>query len=238
MSATFRRVAALVKKDLRSDARAREIAPMMFLFALSVVFLFGFAVPPGAGRAPVPRPVAGTIPIREISGTILWISLLFAGILGFGRSASADHEGSRLEGLVLAPVDPALLFAGKALTNFVFLSVIELALMPFFMVLLDFAPSSLFPEIAGVAIAANAGLAAIGTLFGAASQFSRVRSLMLPLLTFPIALPLVLGASRLTSTLLATGRLGAEARWLGLLTVYDVIFVTIASVLYEFVITE
>lgn len=238
MSLALRRIAALTRKDLRSDARGKEILPTMALFALCLVFLFSFSLPPGSGRAAVPRPAAGAVGAREIAGTILWISLLFAGVLGFGRNASEEHEGSRMEGLLLAPVDPALLFAGKAAANFCFLSLLEVALLPAFMVLLDFGPSSLLPEFIVVAAAANAGLAATGALFGAASQLSRVRSLMVPLLSFPVVLPLLLGASRLTSMLLTTGDFGPEARWLGLMAVFDVIFVTIGAVLYEFVIQE
>lgn len=234
----MKKLLLLAGKDLRSDARAKDILPTMVLFALSLVFLFSFALPPGSGRAPVPRPLAGAIPAREIAGTMLWISLLFAGVLGFGRSASADQEGNNMEALLLAPVDPAVLFAGKFLANFTFLSVLEAALLPVFVILMDFAPSALFPEIILVAAAANVGLAATGALFGAASQYSRTRSVILALLFFPIALPVVLGASRLSSMLLTTGRLGSEARWLGLVAVYDLIFVTIGAVLYEFVIQE
>lgn len=238
MNLTYRRVAALARKDLRSDSRAKDIAPTMILFAVCLVFLFSFALPPGAGRAPVPRPLAGAVSAREVAGTILWISLLFAGVIGFGRMASVEQEGSRIEGLLLSPVDPGLLFAGKALANFGFLSLVQVALLPVFLLLMDFRPSLLFPQIVAVALSANLGLAATGTLFGAASQYSRVRSVMLPLLSFPVVLPLLLGASRLTSMLLTTGRLGGEARWLVLIAVYDVIFVTIGAVLYEFVIQE
>lgn len=229
---------AIVVKDLRSDSRAKEIAPTMILFALALVFLFSFTLPPGAGRAAVPEARAGAIGAREVAGSILWISLLFAGVIGFGRSASTDHEGSKIEGLVLAPVDPALLYAGKTIANLAFLSLLEVAALPVFILLLDVPPGLLFPQIIVVALAANIGLAAVGSLFAAASQYARTRSLMLPLLTFPIVLPLLLGASRLTSMLLTSGGLGDQTRWLGLLLVYDVIFVTIGAVTFEFVIQE
>lgn len=238
MNQALRAASALVRKDLRSDARAKDIVPTMVLFALCMIFLFSFSLPPGAGRAAVPVPAAGAVGTREIAGVILWISLLFAGVLGFGRSAAEEHEGSRIEALLLSPVDPAVLFAGKALANFCYLTVLEVALLPVFVVLMDFSPTLLFPHLLLVAAAANVGLAATGVLFGAASQYSRTRSVMLPLLTFPILLPLLLGASRLTSMLLTTGNFGSEVRWLALLGVYDVIFVTIGAVLYEFVVQE
>ena len=238
MKKTIRQLAAIIVKDLRSDSRAKEIAPTMILFAASLVFLFSFTLPPGAGRAAVPEARAGAVGAREIAGSILWISLLFAGVIGFGRSASADHEGSRIDGLILAPVDPAIVYAGKTIANLAFLTFLEAALLPIFILLLDVAPGLLFPQIIAVATAANIGLAAVGSLFAAASQYARTRSLMLPLLTFPVVIPLLLGASRLTSMLLATGGLGDQARWLGLLLVYDLIFVTIGAVTFEFVVQE
>src|SRR5207248_1642968 len=116
-----RKMFLLAAKDLQSEARAREIAPPMVLFGLILVFLFTLDFPPGAGRAPVPGPVVGAVGSRELAGAFLWVSLLFAGILGFGRNASTEREGNRIEGLLLAPVDPAALFAGKALANFCYL---------------------------------------------------------------------------------------------------------------------
>lgn len=227
---------ALAIKDLRSETRAREIAPAMVLFALALVFLFTFALPAGSGRAPVPEPLAGAVSTREIAGTFLWIALLFAGITGFGRSAANDMQ--QMEALLLAPVDPASLFVGKALANFAFLSFLELALLPFFVVFLDIRAGSIFPGIFLVGFVANAGMAAVGTLFGAGSQYARSRSLIMPLLSFPVLLPLILGASRLTSSLLIAGSIRPEARWLGLMTIFDVVMISLGLVLFEFVVQE
>lgn len=229
---------AIAAKDLRSDGRSREISPAMIFFAIALVFVFSFALPPGAGRAPVPVPQAGAAPVREIAGSFLWISILFSAIIGFGRNAAADREGSRIEGLLLAPIDPAALYAGKAVANLTFLLLAQAALIPVFILFIDVPPGLLFPHLLLVILLADIGMAAVGTLFAAASQYARAKALILPLLMLPALLPVVLGASRLTSALMLTGGFGGEARWFILMAVFDVVFLSIGAVTFEFVIQE
>jgi heme exporter protein B len=234
----MRKAWTIAAKDLRSETRAKEIAPAMVLFAIVLVFLFKFTLPAGAGRAPVPAPVAGAVPSREVAGSLLWAALLFAGIVGFGRSAASEREGGRIEALLLAPVDPAALFAGKALANFVYLSAMEVILLPIFLLFMDLRPQLLFPEMILVGLLVNVGLAAVGTLFGAASQYARAREVVLPLLAFPVMLPAVLGAARLTSSLLVTGTLAGNAGWLVLLLAFDLVISAVGAVTFEYVIRE
>ena len=234
----MRTVLALAAKDLRGESRARQIAPVMLVFALCLVFLLTFALPPGALRAPVPVPVAGAIPARDITGLLLWTSIFFAAVIGFGRSAAGDREGSAGDGLLLAPVDPAALYTGKLIANLGFLLATELVIIPLFMLFANITPGALFPAILPVMLVASLGMAAVGTLFGAATQHAEARSLMLPLLTFPLTLPVILGASKLTSTLLIDNRFGNEFRWFILLAVFDVIFLALGAVTFEFVIEE
>jgi heme exporter protein B len=234
----MRKALTIAVKDLRSETRAKEIAPAMVMFAIVLVFLFTFTLPAGAGRAPVPEPVAGAVPSREVAGTLLWAALLFAGIVGFGRSAASEREGGRIEALLLAPIDPAALFAGKALANLVYLSVMEVVLFPIFLLFMDLLPHLLFPEIILVALLVNVGLAAVGTLFGAASQYARAREVVLPLLAFPVMLPAILGAARLTSSLLVSGTLTGSAGWLLLLLVFDLVISAVGAVTFEYVIRE
>lgn len=234
----MRTILALAARDLRAESRARQIAPVMLVFALCLVFLLTFALPPGALRAPVPVPLAGAIPAREIAGLLLWTAIFFAGVIGFGRSAAMDRESAAGDGLLLAPVDPAALYLGKFLGNLAFLTATQLVAIPLFMLFANVPVASLFPGLLAVVLVANIGLAALGTLFGAATQHAEARSMMLPLLTFPLALPVILGASKLTSTLLIEQGFGSEARWFILLAVFDVVFVTLGAVTFEFVIQE
>jgi heme exporter protein B len=233
-----RRALAVAAKDLRSDARAKEIVPAMVLFALVLVFLFTFPLPPGAGRVPVPEPRAGAVGVREVSAAFLWASLLFAGVIGFGRSASAEREENRIEGLLLAPVDPAAVFAGKFLANLAYLVAMEVVLLPAFLLFFDVPAGNLFPGLVPVLLLADVGLAATGTLLGAASQEVRARELILPLLSFPAMLPIVLGAIRLTSSLLASGDMAGGGGWIVLLLATDVAYLAIGAVTFEYVVGE
>jgi heme exporter protein B len=210
----------------------------MVLFALVLVFLFTFPLPPGSGRVPVPEPRAGAVSVRDVAAAFLWASLLFAGVVGFGRSASAEREDGRIEGLLLAPVDPAALFAGKLLANLAYLAAMEAVLLPAFVVFFDLPPGRLFPGILPILIAADVGLAAAGTLLGAASQYVRARELILPLLAFPAMLPVVLGAIRLTSSLLSSGGVGGQGSWFALLGVTALAYVAIGAVTFEHVLHE
>jgi heme exporter protein B len=233
-----RKMLMLAGKDLRSESRAREIIPPMIIFGLILVFLFTLNFPPGAGRAPVPAPNAGGVGSREIAAAFLWVSLLFAAILGFGRNASMEREGNRIEGLMMTPVDPAAVFAGKALANFCYLWLLEIIVFPAFVLFFDVAPGSLLPGILLVALAANVGLASAGTLLGAASQYVRARELLLPVMLFPILLPIVLGADRLTGSLLTGGGLGPQAQWFMLMGTFDLALPAIGAVVFEYVVNE
>jgi heme exporter protein B len=233
-----RKMLLLAAKDLRAELRAKEIAPLMVLFGLILVFLFTLNFPPGSGSAPIPPPTAGGVGSRDLAGAFLWVSILFAGILGFGRNAAVEREGSRMEGLLLTPVDPAAVFAGKALANFCYLWLLEIVVFPAFMLFFDVAPGTLLPGILLVVLAANVGLASAGTLFGAASQYVRARELVMPLLLFPVILPLVLGAERLTSSLLTGGGLASQAQWFMLMGTFDLALPAIGAVAFEYVVNE
>lgn len=228
----------VASKDLRSEARGKEILAATVPFAVVLVFVFTFALPPGSGRAPVPEPRAGAVGVREVSAALLWAALLFAGTMAFGRNASLERESGRIEGLLLAPVDTAALFAAKATANLVYLLVVQAALFPLFAVFFDVPAGRLFPGIVPVALAADVGLAGVGTLLGAASQHARAREMILPLLAFPILVPLLLGAIRLTSSLLIAGEFSGQARWFILMAAFDLAISAMGAVAYEYVVRE
>jgi heme exporter protein B len=228
----------LAGNDLLSEARGKQIVLVMVLFGLSLVFLLTFALPTGALRAPVPAPQAGALAARDITGTFIWVTIFFAAVIGLGRGVAMESQSGAREALLLAPVDPATLFAGKLIANMAFLLATEALVIPLFMVFGNIGADQLFPGLVFVALAADLGLSAVGTLFGAAALHSEARSMILPLLLFPFALPVVLAASRLTSALLVDGVLATEMRWFILLAVFDVVFLTIGAVTFEFVIQE
>jgi heme exporter protein B len=233
----MKKALAIAAKDLRAETRSKEIAPAMLLFSLSLVFLFTFALPPGAGQAAVPPPIAGGVGALEIASVFLWSSLLFAGIVGFARSAALEKEGSRIDGLVLSPVDPAWLFLGKAFALFIYLSITQVVVLIFLFLFIDLPPQAIAATTA-IAMLVNIGLAAVGTLFATATQYTRAKELVLPLLIFPTVLPLLLAAIRLTTAVFERLDPFAETRWFILIAIYDIIFTTIGAVTYEFVIRD
>ncbi|MDQ4148444.1 MAG: heme exporter protein CcmB [Actinomycetota bacterium] len=232
------KILLLAGKDLRSEVRAKQVAPLMIAFSLSLVFLLTFSLP-SSDRAPAPgQPAAGTVPVGEVIGTLVWASLLLAAVIGFGRSAASDTEGGLIDALRLAPIDPAAVYAGKVFANLAFLTIAEAAIIPAFALFSGAGLGRLWPGILPVVLGANLGLAAVGTLFGAASQYSTAKSLILAMLMFPVLLPLVLAASRLTSTLLIQGDFLGSNHWFILMSVFDLVFLTIGAVTFEFVIQE
>ncbi|MGH9198435.1 MAG: heme exporter protein CcmB, partial [Acidimicrobiia bacterium] len=195
-------------------------------------------LPPGAARAPFPTARAGAVASRDVIASFMWAVLLFAGVVGFGRAAATEKEEGRIEGLVLAPVDPASLFVGKSVAGFIYLTVVELIVVPASIVFFDIDASSLLPRLLPVLGLANAGMAFAGTLFSTASQYARVREMVLPLLLFPVVLPVVLAATKLTGSLLASGNFSGGMRWFILMAAFDLAIGAVGAVTFEYVIRE
>jgi len=222
-----RTVAALLAKDLALELRTREAVPAMVLFAITTYVVFHF----GLDRDTVEG---------DLASGVLWVTLLFAAILGINRLFVAEHEQGGFDGFLLAPVDRTALFVAKAIALFAFLCVVELVAVPAFAVLL-LEPSLLqaLPELVLVLLAANLGIAVVGTLVAALAIQTRARDLMVPLLVLPLLVPVVLGASRASAPLLAQGGAGAlPGDWLALLALYDLLFALIAYAVFDFLLED
>jgi heme exporter protein B len=222
-----RTVAALLRKDLALELRTRESVPAMVLFTVTTYVLFHF----GLDRDTVDG---------DLAAGVLWVTLLFAAILGINRLFVAEHEQGGFDGFLLAPVDRTALFVAKTIALFAFLCVVELVAVPAFALLL--LGPSLVGGLAGlvvVLLAANAGIAVVGTLVAALAIQTRARDLMVPLLALPLLVPVVLGASRATAPLLASGGAGAlPGDWLALLGLYDLLFALIAYAVFDFLLED
>ncbi|MDX6676766.1 MAG: heme exporter protein [Solirubrobacteraceae bacterium] len=222
-----RTVGALLAKDLALELRTREAVPAMVLFAVTTYVVFHF----GLDRNTIDG---------DLASGVLWVTLLFAAILGINRLFVAEHEQGGFDGFLLAPVDRTALFVAKALALFGFLCLVELIAVPAFAVLL-LGPSlgQALPGLLVVLLAANAGIAIVGTLVAALAIQTRARDLMVPLLALPMLVPVVLGASRATAPLL--GQDGAAALpgdWLALLGLYDLLFALIAYAVFDFLLED
>jgi heme exporter protein B len=220
-------VAALLAKDLALELRTRESVPAMVLFSVTTYVIFHF----GLNR----DTIAG-----DLAAGVLWVTLLFAAILGVNRLFVAEHEQGGFDGFLLAPVDRTALFVAKAIALFAFLCVVELVAVPAFAVLLlGPSPAQALPELVLVLALANAGVAVTGTLVAALAIQTRARDLIVPLLALPLLVPVVLAAARTTTPLLAQG--GAQplpGDWLLVLALYDLVFALIAYAVFDFLLED
>jgi heme exporter protein B len=220
-------VAALLAKELALELRTRESVPAMVLFSITTYVVFHF----GLDR----DTLAG-----DLAAGVLWVTLLFAAILGVNRLFVAEHEQGGFDGFLLAPVDRTALFVAKAIALFAFLCVVELVAVPAFAVLLlGPSPAQALPGLVLVLVLANAGVAVTGTLVAALAIQTRARDLIVPLLALPLLVPVVLASARATTPLLAQG--GAEplpGDWLVVLALYDLVFALIAYAVFDFLLED
>ena len=189
-----RAVEALVRKDLRVELRTGEAVPAMLLFSVSTFVLFHFALDR--------RSVEG-----DLAAGVLWVTLLFAAVLGITRLFVAEREQGGFDGFLLAPVDRTSLFVAKAMVLFCFLVAVELAAVPAFAILLlGPSPWGALPELAAVLLLADLGVAVVGTLVGALGIQTRAREVIVPILALPLMIPLVIAAAQGHVAVAARGR--------------------------------
>jgi len=206
-------VAALTRKDLRVELRARDTLPAMLLFVVSTLVVFHFALPEGTGDA--------------AAYGLLWVAIVFTALLGLARAWVPEHEHGVLDGLVLAPSDRSAIWLGKTLATLAFLVAAQAVALPIFV--LFFAPLDA-TAIAGVLLA-DIGICAVGSLMAAMAAAGRSRELLLPLLVLPLAIPLVIGG--------VGAAVSPEAeRYLLLLALYDGVFAVLSWASFEYVVTE
>jgi heme exporter protein B len=224
---TTKAIAALLRKELLVELRTLESVPGMSLFAVTTFVIFHFALNRGS--------VEG-----DLAAGILWVTLLFAAILGVNRLFVADADQGGFDGFLLAPVDRSAMFVAKVLTLLAFLVVLELVAVPAFALLLLGAP--LGPALGGLVATlalGDVGVAVIGTLVAAMAVQTRARDLLGPLLALPLLVPIVIGGARAVSPLLVHAHAGAPAaRWLLTLGLYDLVFGLIAYALFDFLLED
>jgi heme exporter protein B len=223
-----RAVGALLRKELRLELRAPQAVPAMALFSVTTLVVFHFALQRGQ--------VDG-----DLAAGVLWVTLLFAAMLGTSRLFVADHEEGGLDGFLLAPVDRTALLVAKAVALFAFLAALEVVAVPAFaLLLLGPTPgASAIARLVLVLVLADAGVAIIGTLVGALAVQTRARDLLVPLLALPLLIPVVIAAAKATTPLLLAS--GAEAiplRWLAILGLYDLVFGLLAYAVFDFLVED
>ncbi len=228
----------LIAKDLRTEARGRDTLPPMIAFAFTVSLLLAFAAPaPTRLTQPVDVPL-GSVAFIDVIAAFFWITILFAGIIGFGRTFEVERDDGAMDALLLAPVDHSGLFLAKAAANLTFIATAEAFLVPTFALLFHFDLGLDWFALMAVVALVDIGFVAVGTLFASVAAQTRSRELILPILALPILVPVFIAAFELTSDLLAGDGLDAVAArgWFGILIAADVVFTIAAALVFEFAI--
>jgi heme exporter protein B len=218
----IRQMLVITGKDLRAELRTKEAINASLAFALVILLLFSFAFEPSEETT------------REISGGLLWIVFAFAGTLVLNRSFAREVPNDCLDALVAAPISAAALFMGKVLANFALVIAVELVSLPVFGIFYNVQWTRQFWALLLVLALGTWGLTVIGTIFSALTVNIRLRELMLPLLVYPVMIPALMGAMRLSTDLVAGKPLSSENDvWLRLLVAFDAVFSALSLVLVE-----
>ena len=223
----MRAVGALLRKDLRAELRTGETVPAMCLFAVTTFVIFHFALDREA--------IAG-----DLASGVMWVTILFAAILGINRLFVAEREQGGFDGFLLAPVDRTAMLVAKAVALFLFLAALQVVAVPAFAVLLlDPSPFGSLHELLLVLVLGDVGLAIIGTLASALAVQTRARDLIVPIVSLPLLVPLVIAATHATSPLWAAGGAGdVPFKWLAVLGLYDLTFGLIAYAVFDFLLED
>jgi heme exporter protein B len=215
---------ALLWKDVLLELRTKERLSSLFVLALLIILVFVFALGPEQARRP------------EIGAGVLWVTLLFAGMLSLQRGFLIEQERGCLFGLLLTPIDAGTLFIAKFLGNVLFLTIVEAIVTPMTLLLLGSSWSPLLLLLAAVELLGIIGFSALGTLFAAIAVRTRAREVLLPVMLLPLLVPLLMASVKVTSALL-TGEAWPEA-WLRVLLGFDVIFVVTGWLIFGQVMRE
>ena len=223
-TAFMKAMGAVVWKDLAAEWRSREMLSAMLVFALLVIFIFNFALELDVqARA-------------NVTSGVLWVTFAFAGTLGLNRSLAVEKDRGCLDGLLLAPVDRSAIYFGKALANLAFMLLVAAIVLPVYSVLYNV---NLFqPGLLLVIFLGAEGYVAVGTLLASMAVQARTRDILLPILLFPVMLPVLVAAVKASSGFLQGLGWAEVSAWLNLLLVYDVIFTAVAFMVFDYVVEE
>jgi len=220
----LRAIGAVVWKDLAAELRSRELLGAMLVFALLVILIFNFALELDVRAR------------QTVTSGVLWATFTFAGTLGLNRSMAIEKDRGCLDGLLLAPVDRSALYFGKMLGNLASMMIVEAIVLPVYSVLYS---TNLFnPGLLLVILLGSIGYTVVGTLLSAMAVQARTRDVLLPILLFPVILPVLVAAVKASTGYLQ----GLEAvdilPWLNLIIVFDVIFTAVAFMVFDYVVEE
>lgn len=220
----LRTLGAIIWKDLATELRSRELLSAMLVFALLVILIFNFALELDAqARA-------------TVTAGVLWVTFAFAGTIGLNRSMAMEKDRGCLDGLLLAPVDRSAIYFGKAIGNLIFMLIVEAIILPAYSVL--YSVNLFKPGLLLVILLGSTGYVAVGTLLSSMAVQTRTRDVLLPILLFPLVIPVMIAAVKASMGYLQGSDILDIRPWLNLLLVYDVIFIAAAFMVFDYVVEE
>ena len=217
-------VSAVVWKDLQAEFRSRELFSAMLVFSLLIILIFNFALELDIKTR------------QSVTSGVLWATFAFAGTLGLNRSMAIEKDRGCMDGLLLAPVDRSAIYFGKVISNLVFMLIAEIIVLPVYSVLYGI---NLFqPGLLLVILLGSIGYTAVGTLLAAMSVQTRTRDILLPILLFPVVIPVILSAVKASGGYLEGLDFSEILSPLSLLIAYDIIFTAVAFMVFDNVVEE
>src|SRR5688500_9730018 len=217
-------VGAVVWKDIRAEFRSRELFSAMLVFSLLIILIFNFALELDLKTR------------QSVTAGVLWSTFAFAGTLGLNRSMAIEKDRGCLDGLLLAPVDRSAIYFGKVISNLAFMLIVELIVLPIYSLL--YSVNLFQPGLLLVILLGSIGYAGVGTLLATMSVQTRTRDILLPILLFPVVIPVLLAAVKASSGVLGGADWEEILLPLNLLIAYDVIFIAVAFMVFENVVEE
>ncbi len=222
----FNHVKAIVWKDCVTELKTWELFSTMFVFALLVIIIFIFSIN------------LSIVNSYDVGPGILWVAFIFAGTIGLNRSFMLEKENGCLQGLMLTPADRTALYFGKMISNMVFLILMEAMILPLFMIFFNVDLVSHLGPLLIVIFLGTLGFCALGTLLSSLSSHLKTREIMLPILLYPLLVPVVIGCVRMTGEILAGKALATQLKWIGSTACFDIIYIGVSLLTIDHILEE
>lgn len=224
MNNLFKAAFIIAGKDLYSEWKTKQVVTTMLIFSGLVIVTFSFAFDPSNNA------------VRAIIPGLIWIITIFSAILGLNRSFSSETKNDNLYGLIVSPTDPASIYLGKVMANFLFVLIVQLISIPVLFLLFDFRFFGNFLLFIAVVILGTFGFIVVGTFLAGLAANSRSSEMLLPILLFPIVSPVIIAAVQATKILLIDiEQIASAVSWMQLMGAYNIIFFVLCLILFEYV---
>jgi len=220
----FKAIKAVIWKDLIAELRSKELVSGMLVFSLLVIFIFNFSLE----LSPSTR--------ASVTAGVLWVTIIFAGTIGLNRSMAVEKDRGCLDGLLLAPVDRTAIYFGKSIANWIFMLIVAAIILPVYSLLYNNNIISI--GLIFIILLGSEGYVAIGTLLSSMAVQARTRDILLPILLFPVVIPILIASVKASNGFLTGVPFNELTNWIYLLAAYDVIFTSVAFMVFDAVVEE